>query len=524
MKNYRFKSKLLGMAAVFAFAQLAIAQTAPTIEWQKSYGGSETELKEGGKEPGASIVQYTTDGGYILVGTSNSNDGDVSGNKGNRDIWAVKISSSGALQWQKSLGGGQDDRGYSVKQTTDGGYVIAGTTRSNDGDVSGYKGWEDYWVIKLNSAGTIQWQKTYGGSKDDEARSIIQTTDGGYIVAGYSNSTDGDVTGNKGGFDHWIVKLTSTGAIQWQKNYGGGQDDRAYAIQQTTDGGYIIGGTARSNDGDVTGYKGWEDYWIVKIDGSGTLQWQKTLGGTKDDIARSIVQTADGGYIVAGYSNSTDGDITNNKGGFDHWVAKLNASGTLVWQKNFGGDQDDRGFSLGKTSDGNYILAGNARSNDGDVTGLHGWEDSWVVKFNNSGTLLWQKVLGGSRDDSAHSVAQTPDGYIVAGYTDSTDGDITANHGKFDLWVVKLKDETMATHDVNATKMVLSPNPVKEVLTISNSQQISKVSIYNPSGQLVKESGKNGSQISFSGVPAGVYLVKITTENNTVKTFKVIKN
>ncbi len=524
MKNYRLKSKLFGLAAVFALTELAVAQTAPSIDWQKSYGGSETEVKEGGKEPGPSTVQYTTDGGYILVGTSNSNDGDVSGNKGNRDIWVLKVNGTGALQWQKSLGGSQDDRGYSVKQTTDGGFIIAGTTRSNDGDVTGYKDWEDYWVVKLDSSGAIQWQKTYGGSKDDEARSIIQTSDGGYIVAGYSNSTDGDVTGNKGGFDHWIVKLDNTGSIQWQKNFGGGEDDRAYAIQQTTDGGYIVAGTARSNDGDVTGYKDWEDYWVVKLDGNGTIQWQKTLGGTQDDIARSIVQTADGGYIVAGYSNSSNGDITNNKGGFDHWVVKLDSTGTLVWQKNFGGGQDDRGYSVEKTSDGNFILVGNARSNDGDVTGFHNWEDYWVVKFNNSGTLLWQKILGGDRDDSAHSVALTPDGYIISGYTDSTDGDITTNHGQFDLWVVKLKEGTMATQDIQTAKIALSPNPVKDILNITNSDQVKSVAVYSQTGQLIKEAGKNVSQLSFSTFPAGIYLVKITTLNNSTKTYKIIKN
>lgn len=522
MKNYRFTSRLFASIAVFAFTELAIAQTAPNIDWQKSFGGSNTEIKESGKEPGPTTVQYTTDGGYVLVGTSNSNDGDVSGNKGGRDIWAVKISNSGTLQWQKSLGGSQDDRGYSVKQTTDGGYIIAGTTRSNDGDVTGYHNWEDYWVIKLDSNGNIQWQKAYGGNQDDEARSIIQTTDGGYIVAGFSNSTDGDVTGNKGGFDHWIVKLNSSGTIEWQKSYGGGQDDRAYAIQQTADG-YIFGGTARSTDGDVTGYKGWEDYWVVKIDNAGTIQWQKTLGGSKDDIARSIIQTADGSYIVAGYSNSTDGDITGNKGGFDHWVVKLDNNGGLVWQKNFGGSQDDRGYSLEKASDGNILLAGNARSNDGDVTGFHNWEDDWIIKFNNSGVLLWEKILGGSQDDSAHSIAQTPDGIIVSGYTNSTDGDITFNHGDFDLWVIKLKGETMGVQDVNNKNIVLSPNPVKDVLNISNVTGVENISIYNTSGQLIKEVGKNTNQISFSEMTPAVYMVKITTKDNSSKVYKVIK-
>lgn len=174
----------------------------------------------------------------------------------------------------------------------------------------------------LCQAPTIQWQKSYGGSDDDQARAIQQTKDGGYIVAGFSNSSNGQVTGHHGGFiyDYWVLKLNATGSIQWQKSLGGSEFDIANAVQQTTDGGYIVAGASASNDGNVTGGHGDEDYWIAKLDINGNIQWQKTLGGSGDDFAQSIQQTRDGGYIVAGSSDSFNGNVTGNHGGDDYWV------------------------------------------------------------------------------------------------------------------------------------------------------------------------------------------------------------
>jgi hypothetical protein len=200
---------------------------------------------------------------------------------------------------------------------------VAGYTNSNDGDVTGNHGSNDFWVVKLNSTGVLQWQKTLGGSGSDKATSVQQTADGGYIVAGYTNSTNGDVTGNHGSNDFWVVKLNSTGLLQWQKTYGGNSSDVAYSIQQTTDFGYIVAGCTNSNNGDVTGYHGTMDYWVTKLDSAGILQWQKTLGGYDYEAANSIQQTADGGYIVAGWTYSTNGDVTGYHGNVDFWVVKL---------------------------------------------------------------------------------------------------------------------------------------------------------------------------------------------------------
>ncbi|MDR2458041.1 MAG: hypothetical protein LBD41_06140, partial [Clostridiales Family XIII bacterium] len=189
------------------------------------------------------------------------------------------------IEWQKSLGGSQYDSAFFIQQTSDGGFIIAGTGTSNDCDVTGNHGDDEYWIVKLDSLGTIQWQKSLNGSFGNYANSIQLTSDGGYIIAVYSNSNDGDVTGNHGSYDYSIVKLNSLGTIQWQKSLGGSNHDSANSIQQTSDGGFIIAGQSESNDGDVTGNHGSQDYWIVKLDSLGTIQWQKSLGGSEYDWA-----------------------------------------------------------------------------------------------------------------------------------------------------------------------------------------------------------------------------------------------
>ncbi|MBN1324520.1 MAG: hypothetical protein JW986_11075, partial [Methanotrichaceae archaeon] len=407
------------------------------LEWQECLGGSGGDW--------AYSIQQTTDGGYIVAGYTDSNDDDVSGNHGNYDFWVIKLSSNGALEWQKCLGGSYEEWAYSIQQTTDGGYIVAGYTWSNDGDVSGNHGGyeDDFWVVKLSPTGALEWQKCLGGSYGDSARSIQQTADGGYIVAGVTASNDGDVSGNHGGSDYWVIKLSSSGTLEWQKCLGGSNYDDAYSIQQTTDGGYIVAGYTESNDGDVSGNHGGYDSWVVKLSSSGALEWQKCLGGSESEWAFSIQQTTDGGYTVAGCTGSNDGDVSGNHGGiYDSWVVKLSSSGALEWQKCLGGCESERAFSIQQTTDGGYIVAGETSSYDDDVSGNHGGSDYWVVKLSSTGSLEWQKCLGGSYGDSASSIQQTTDvGYIVAGETTSYDGDVSGFHGGSDYWVVKLAPE-----------------------------------------------------------------------------------
>jgi hypothetical protein len=395
-----------------------------------------------------------------------------------------------AIQWQNVLGGNTDDIAYSISQTSDGGYIVAGTTVQEVGGTSGsrypitYTGSggttilltnlligetvevisktqrysiraesvnptaaptagsgtissenTDILVIKLDSSGNVQWQKVYGSGYDDGASAVMQTSDGGYVLAGY--------TGAGGNRDVLILRLDSSGGVVWQKVMGGSYVDTASDIRQTTDGGYIVAGTSYSSTSGIVGAShGSGDVWVIRLDQTGTVVWQRLYGGYGDDNGYSIRQTSDGGYILTGstYSDNS-GDVGPNHGPDDMWVVKLDSSGTIQWQKVLGGNAHETGYSIRQTTDGGYIVAGVTGSNNtGDVGPSHGNGDYWVVKLNSAGTIQWQKVLGGSKVDNGRAVEQTSDGgYIVTGYsTSDNSGDVGPGHNSCDAWVVKL--------------------------------------------------------------------------------------
>jgi len=487
---------------------------APAIQWQKSLGGT-------GDDRATSITQ-TVDGGTVTAGYSLSNNGDVTGNHGGTDYWVVKLDSTSTIQWQKCLGGTGDDRARSIVQTTDGGYVVAGNSTSYNGDVTGNHGGIDYWVAKLDTTGAIQWQKCLGGTQQDVPYAIQQTTDGGYIVARNSFSSDGDVTGNHGGVDYWVVKLDSTGTLQWQKSLGGTGADWGQSIVQTADGGYVAAGPSDSNNGDVTGNHGGQDYWVVKLDAAGNIQWQKSLGGTSLDAAYSIAQTTDGGYVAAGTSSSNNGDVTGNHGGSDYWVVKLDGVGVIQWQKSLGGTTGDGAYSIAHTTDGGYVVAGYSLSNNGDVTGNHGGADYWVLKLDSAGTLQWQKSLGGTGADLGQSIVQTADGgYVTAGYSLSNDGDVTGNHGNNDYWVVKLAPDFPTAFNAleqSVFSISLSPNPATNEITIhSGTFNVQRIEIINVLGERVYDQQLSTlnfelQTVDVSQLPSGIYFVKVKGE------------
>ncbi len=250
---------------------------------------------------------------------------------GQQDTWVVKLDASGEIEWERSYGGSDSEAAFSFQQTSDGGFIVAGSTRSTDGDVTEYLGDWDMWVLKLDGAGAIEWQRSMGGSGEDGASSIQQTNDGGYIVSGSTTSSDGDVDQNQGSSDYWVVKLLGNGEIEWQKTYGGPSSDGPRTIEQTGDGGYIIAGSTNSSSGDITNYNGgWFDQWVVRLDQYGTLLWEKAMGGSADDRVGGMCSSLDGGYVVVGFSNSDDGDVTSLFPGYDLWVVKLATDPTAI--------------------------------------------------------------------------------------------------------------------------------------------------------------------------------------------------
>mgnify|MGYP001034581856 CR=1 FL=1 len=375
-------------------------------------------------------------------------------------IFNISYSQSPIIEWEKSYGGSQLELANGICQTEDGGYVFIGSTNSTDGDVIGnpypftafYT--RSYWIVKISSSGTIEWQKIYGGFHHDEPTAIKQTKDGGFIVSGYSESADGDVTDARGYDDFWILKLNSTGDLEWKKNLGSVYADRSFNIIETSDGGYATVGFLRNPSVSDSNHR-YNEVYVVKLNNTGKAQWTKKYGGDEYDMGYGIVQTDDGGYLIAGRTQSTKGDITNNHGLFDAWILKINDVGILQWQKTYGGTSDDAAVDIIKANDGNFIVLGETKSNDGDVSLNHGNLDLWVFKITPSGDLLWEKTYGGpsvqsvgmflTNDDEYKQqpigkISKTTDNsYLICG---ATFGDVPGSHNtsNTDAYVAKIND------------------------------------------------------------------------------------
>jgi hypothetical protein len=407
----------------------------PEIQWDMSYGGTNVDGPYGYILSQNKLI--------VIAAISLSNDVDVTEYIGDGDYWLLATDSNGILKWENSFGGTSPETLYSIEASADSGYILCGYTYSIDGDITYNHGNADIWIVKVDSTGVLQWQKTYGGSEFDDGRALKQTSDGGYIIVGSTKSVDGDITFNHGYIDAYVIKINSIGEIEWQKTYGGSLDDRARSIELTTDGGYIIGGFSESDDYDVAENKGDQDYWLFKIDASGNLLWENTFGGSDSDFGRSVINAVDGGYLLSGYACSSDFDITDFKGGYsDYWVVKTDSSGTLEWQKTFGGSATDQPYFIKTYKDTTYLIGGSSGSDDGDLPfhyGVYYSMDMWIVNIDTIGTIIWSMVLGGTGSDGTASVVEWSEEeiYIIGGTT-SIDGDVTSPIGGGDVWLLKL--------------------------------------------------------------------------------------
>jgi hypothetical protein len=429
------RSFLLFFAALFT-GYYAHTQIKPIIQWQKTYGGSDDDE--------LFCVTHGSNGGYIMTGSTWSNDSNVGGNHGQADLWVVYTDNFGKINWTKCFGGTKGDGGESIITVPDG-YIVAGYSASSDGNLSfNHGGNHDAWILKLDIFGNLVWQKTYGGSADDIALSIVQTNDGGYIFTGHTNSNDGDVGGlhnpSGGQDDIWVVKINDTGMIEWQKCLGGSKEEQGLCIRQTADNGYIVSGITTSNDGDVSGLHDSDDVWIIKLNNSGSLNWAKCYGGSGNESSCwSIQQTTDSGYIAAGSTDSHDGDFNASHGNYDLYLLKLGSDGSVKWTKTYGGTGGDGSFAVVQCSNYGYVIGGVTNSINGDVNGVHihnpQTEDAWVVRTDDTGKLIWQKCLGGSNNEGAYSLLQVSDSEFVIGCgAQSTDGDVTDYKGGVFDW------------------------------------------------------------------------------------------
>jgi len=367
-------------------------RTANDEPHQRNLGGTDYTSDEGISYGGINMdiayaIVQTTDGGYALAGYTTF----LVNATLNRDFFLVKIDSNGDVQWNQTYGGDNHDGAYSLIQTSDKGYAIVGHTKSyGAGDY-------DFWLVKTDSAGNLEWNQTYGGAEADEAWSIIQTSDEGYAIVGHTESY------GAGNVDFWLVKTDSAGNVEWNQTYGGEGDDEAYSFVLTSDEGYAIAG---SKEGDS---------WLIKVDSSGNHEWDNTYGGVGEEYAASIIETNDGGYAMTGSTEVL---------GLDFWLVKTDSAGNQQWAQRYGGESNEVAHSIIQTSDGGYMLTGYTNSFGA------GRYDFWLVKTGSSGNVVWTKTYGGPDYEEARSVIQISDGgYVIAGYTYPSRGG--------DFWLVK---------------------------------------------------------------------------------------
>lgn len=394
-------------------------------------------------------MDRTADGGYITVGYTTSTNGDAVGNHGGYDALVVKVDSTGAKQWSRCLGGSGNDYAGDVKQTVDGGYIIVGSTWSNDGDVSGNHGESDGWLLKLDGTGQLLWQHCYGGSEEEGMASVSLDEDGGYFAVGSSRSNDGDLSGYHGGGDIWAMRLDPMGALLWSRLIGGSGYEEGIGLASTQGGGCIVIGETSSTDGDVDSIIGGGDVWVVKLDDSGFIEWEKAYGGTGVDFGTAITSTATG-FLFSASTTSNDGDVSGYHGFADIWLAEIDGVGNLQWQHCYGGTAQEYPWGLAAVSTGGYVVGGWTQSVDGDVTTFHGGtSDCWLIRVSSSGALIWQSTYGGGDGEGFVDLSISSDGNLACfGSTNSTDGDAIGGLGAFDAWLVQLGPESIGVDEL----------------------------------------------------------------------------
>jgi hypothetical protein len=500
---------LFGIVVFFSLFIVPYALDAqnPTLVWAKTYGGS--------KQDYAQSVVVTKDNKYLIVGSTFSFDGNIDSIRGlSADVWLLKLDDNGSILWKKSYGGSSGETMFAIKQTIDNGFIMVGATGSSDGDVTTLnKGLSDCWVIKIDSLGTIQWQKTVGGSKSESLCSVFQMQNGDYIMGGYSNSNDQDFSENSGLYDMWVLKLNSQGNLIWKKRLGGSQDDFLSQITNIDDKTFMIAARTDSRDGDMTGSLG--DF-SVKMDSSGKIIWKKSFGyynegaGLKEFHAIGMSQK---NIVSVGTKIVTRAALPPHLSySWDFLITKSDTAGNHLWSKYFGGTETERATSVLALSNGDLLISGYAQSDDVDVTDSHGDIDFWVVRMDSSGNLKNANCYGGSQEDKVSASAIDRQGnLILVGYSTSSNGQFTQNRGSYDFAVVKLKYNLTSTKDSDIEEDILVyPNPVDDELILKVPPNLNPVfRLYDVAGKLAYQSKTDEivSTIDMHNLPKGFYIL-----------------
>lgn len=381
---------LVGAGLYFLFAPGAPEPT--QLTWEHTYGGS-------GRDE-ATHIAPTSDGGAVIAG-DRTQDG-----TSNVDAWVIRLDKQGSTVWERTWGGPDDEHVEDVRATTDGEFIVTGETQGAT------IGLGQVWVSKLDGDGKTVWMHTYDSGRKGAAHSVLPTADGGYVVAG----TEPGRVANY--YDGWVAKIDAQGKLEWEYTYGGADDESIAAIRDTPDGGFVFVGATQSEG------EGRTDAWIVKLDGSGQMQWEHTYGSPQPDEAMDVVTLSDQGFIVAGW---TDRKVDRDKR--DGWLLRLDAKGERIWEHTYGGREADLAYSIRPTNDGGFVVAG-ATASFGE-----GRMDAWVFKVDKDGNQLWNQALGGKDDEQATAVEPMLDGAFVVAGREASHG-----AGREDAWILRLNE------------------------------------------------------------------------------------
>lgn len=472
MRAHLFVCSLLGMCLSVPTAMFA----QPDSLWSRAFGGSSGDA--------CYSVRQTSDGGYILAGTTQSF------GAGGIDFWLVKTDENGIGLWSRTFGGVTFEYCYAVRQASDAGYILVGSTASFGA------GNFDFYVVKTDANGDTLWTRTFGGTSTEVCRSIEQTSDGGYILGGntYSYGVGYD--------DFWLWKIDANGNPLWSRTYGGPYNEVCYSVARTSDGGYIAGGHTNSFGA------GSNDVWVVKISAGGDSLWSQTYGGNDYEYCYIIRQTSDGGYIVGGSTGSF------GAGGHDIWLIKTDPNGNALWTRTFGGSEHDRCLSIEQVSDGGYILAGNTASFGA------GSGDFWLLRVGINGDSLWSRTFGGSNGEECHDFQVTSDGgCILAGHTWSFGA------GSDDFWLVRTGPDPLSAepyitlvpnehvlhqnypNPFNATTRIAYDLPKSSHVTLKVLDLVGREVITLASE--MQSAGNHSATFDGSGLASGVYFYRL---------------
>ncbi|MFN0203555.1 MAG: OmpA family protein [Bacteroidia bacterium] len=483
---------------------------------------------------------YLADGSYVIAAEVASADGLGEGHSGDdlsADVVVMKYNPQGVTAWKVLLDGeGHEDLSDMIA-TSDGGFALIGTTNSKKGTIRSTHGEMDIFVAKISSAGDLKWARNYGGIGNDRGFGLTEVYDGGLILACEAGSLDGNMQSDpRGGLDAWLARVDYTGEIMWEKHYGGSRNETALCALTLGENSYLIAGVTNSEDADVKGKAGQHDAWIFEIDENGKMQWQTKYGGEANEMLHAMRLTPDNQVVMIGTTFSKTGNISKQRGLGDIWLLKIDTKGKLIFSKTYGGTKQDGGSDVLCTKDGGYLLVGMTQSKEGDFTENHGYYDGAVLKTDKNGTVSWTKALGSVKKDFLHTAIEISEGeYLCMGLSDEdkTNPSHLINHnGRFDIWLTNVTEPNKKVRTKTYNPMIegvitdkKSKKPIKASLGLFDfydQDSVESVATNPDNGEymmLAPIDEEVGARVTLAATPLG-YL-PYTSEINTDSLIKI---